>query len=232
MTSKSDFHCSQKTTYVSKVPICFVLDTSRSMLEKSHSNKSNLKIDELDEIVTSFLNSVKREEKLNEEFDICIISCGSDSPKIINDFSCASNIVFKHMKPFGRKPLGASVNIGLDLLKKRKSYYKDRGFSFSEPLMIIISDGQTAGLDYGFNNSCKKCVEEVWNWQLVVITIAVGEDARLDILDKFAPEVKTFNFDEKLDIFDKVYGIYRGFLADRPMSQSDNIVFDWLNEQI
>lgn len=61
---------------------------------------------------------------------------------------------------------------------------------------------------------------------LKVLPIGIGDSARLDILDMFSPKVKAKCI-TNMDVFVKLFE-----MLSVSMSQSDNTVFDWLNDQV
>ena len=75
-------------------------------------------------------------------------------------------------------------------------------------------------------NAAQRCTNTVNNEGLKVLPIGIGDAARLDILDMFSPKVKAKCIDN-MDVFVKLFE-----MLSRSMSQSDNTVFDWLNDQI
>ena len=227
MNTTDFFSCELKE----QVPICLVVDTSHTMNKKSNHNGDVLKCEQVYIAVKHFLDDTIKNDLISNIFDICIISCGGEKPRVINDFSTASKINFPNITPNGRKPLGMAIELALDLLEERKEYYKKNKIGNYEPILIILSDAQPAGLDYGFINSIERCKRAVYEWKLIVVTFAVGDSARLDLLDKFCPEENTCYL-EKESIFSKTLRFWQGFMLDKPMSADDPNIFSWLDEEI
>ena len=143
-----------------------------------------------------------------------------------NNEANVEKIHFNHINQYGRTPLGAAVEMALDLLSKRREYYRNNGIEHYKPILMIMSDGQPTEEDYVVYNAAQRCTDAVNNLGLKVLPIGIGESARLDILDMFSPKVKAKCIDN-MDVFVKLFE-----MLSRSMSQSDNTVFDWLNDQV
>ena len=227
MNGDFNFFSVPKATGGIKLPVCLILDTSGSMSEREKSSRGMVvKIDELNKNIDTLLQTIKNDSNARIMSDICMISCGGEQPKVINGYTNVEKIHFNHINPYGRTPLGASVEMALDLLSKRREYYRNNGIEHYKPILMIMSDGQPTEEDYVVYNAAQRCTNAVNNEGLKVLPIGIGESARLDILDMFSPKVKAKCIDN-MDVFVKLFE-----MLSRSMSQSDNTVFDWLNDQI
>ena len=92
--------------------------------------------------------------------------------------------------------------------------------------MMIMSDGQPTEVESVVYNAAQRCSDMVNTEGLKVLPIGIGDSARLDILDMFSPKVKAKCI-TNMDVFVKLFE-----MLSVSMSQSDNTVFDWLNDQI
>lgn len=227
MNDNFNFFSVPKATGGIKLPVCLILDTSGSMSERIKSSRGMVvKIDELNNNIDTLLQTIKNDSNANIMSDICMIACGGEKPKVLNGYTNVEKIYFSHVIPTGRTPLGASVEMALDLLSKRREYYRNNGIEHYKPILMIMSDGQPTEEDYIVYNAAQRCTDAVNNDGLKVLPIGIGESARLDILDMFSPKVKAKCIDN-MDVFVKLFD-----MLSRSMSQSDNTVFDWLNDQI
>ena len=227
MNGDFNFFSVPKATGGIKLPVCLILDTSGSMSERIKSSRGMVvKIDELNNNIDTLLQTIKNDANARIMSDICMIACGGEQPRVINGYTNVEKIQFNHIVPSGRTPLGASVEMALDLLSKRREYYRNNGIEHYKPILMIMSDGQPTEEDYVVYNAAQRCTNAVNNEGLKVLPIGIGESARLDILDMFSPKVKA----------KCIYNMYVFFklfeMLSRSMSQSDNTVFDWLNDQV
>ena len=210
-----------------KLPVCLILDTSGSMSQTMHSSRGMVvKIDELNRNIDTLLYTIQNDQNARIMSDICMIECGGLSPRVLNGYTSVDKIYFNHVVPYGKTPLGASVELALDLLSKRREYYRNNGIEHYKPILMIMSDGQPTEEEYVVYHAAQRCADAVYNDGLKVLPIGIGQAARLDILDMFSPKVKAKCIDN-MDVFVKLFE-----MLSRSMSQSDNTVFDWLNDQV
>lgn len=227
MSGDFNFFSAPKATGGIKLPVCLILDTSGSMSEKLKSSRGMVaKIDELNNNIDTLLNTIKNDSNARIMSDICMISCGGDTPTILNGYTNVEKINFKHVSPSGRTPLGASVELALDLLAKRREFYRNNSIEHYKPILMIMSDGQPTEYENVVYAAAQRCTNAVNNEGLKVLPIGIGQSARLDILDMFSPKVKAKCIDN-MDVFVQLFE-----MLSRSMSQSDNTVFDWLNDQV
>ena len=227
MDGEFNFFSTPTVTGGVKLPVCLILDTSGSMSETIKSSRGMVvKIDELNNNMHSLLNTIKNDNNARIMSDICIIACGGDEPKVLNGYTSVDKINYKNVVPRGRTPLGASVQLALDLLQKRREYYRNNGIEHYKPILMIMSDGQPTEQDNVVYTAAQRCTDAVNNEGLKVLPIGIGQSARLDILDMFSPKVKAKCIDN-MDVFVQLFE-----MLSRSMSTSDNTVFDWLNDQV
>lgn len=210
-----------------KLPVCLILDKSGSMSERVSSSRGKVvKIDELNNNLLELLRTIRNDANARLMSDICLIACGGEQPEIINGYTSVDKISFKPLVAGGRTPLGASVQLALDLLNRRREYYRGAGMEHYKPILMIMTDGQPTEEDYVVANAAKRCSDMVNNEGLKVLPIGIGDAARLDILDCFSPKVKAKCI-TNMDVFMKLFE-----MLSVSMSQSDNTVFDWFNDQV
>ena len=227
MDEEFNFFSTPTVTGGVKLPVCLILDTSGSMSETIKSSRGMVvKIDELNNNMHSLLNTIRNDNNARIMSDICIIACGGDEPKVLNGYTSVDKINYNNVVPRGRTPLGASVQLALDLLQKRREYYRNNGIEHYKPILMIMSDGQPTEQDNVVYTAAQRCTDAVNNEGLKVLPIGIGQSARLDILDMFSPKVKAKCIDN-MDVFVQLFE-----MLSRSMSTSDNTVFDWLNDQV
>ena len=199
---------------IPRLASCLVLDTSHSM-GKSMGGISR-PIDELNKGVTLYFDAINNNEKTKEMVEISIITFGNKefSPivpeherepkkgvKKIIDFDEANVGNAPVLVADGFTPMGEAVEMALDLLEKRKEVYKETAGVYKQPWLVIMTDGypydyQSKMREKGsydgesVNEPAKKVADLVNDKKLVVIPIALGDDANMDILGKFSPKNK------------------------------------------
>jgi uncharacterized protein YegL len=210
-----------------KLPVCLVLDMSGSMSEEVRSSRGMVvKIDELNNNINELFKTIRNDSNAKLMSDICLIGCGGETPVVINGYASVDKISFKPLTASGRTPLGESVELALDLLQKRREYYRSSGIEHYKPIMMIMSDGQPTEVESVVYHAAQRCSDMVNNEGLKVLPIGIGDSARLDILDMFSPKVKAKCI-TNMDVFVKLFE-----MLSVSMSQSDNTVFTWLNDQV
>jgi uncharacterized protein YegL len=210
-----------------KLPVCLILDKSGSMSERVRSSRGMVvKIDELNNNIQELFRTIRNDSNARLMSDVCLIGCGGEYPEVINGYSSVDKINFVPLTAGGRTPLGASVEMALDLLQKRREYYRSAGIEHYKPIMMIMSDGQPTEVESIVYNAAQRCSDMVNTEGLKVLPIGIGDSARLDILDMFSPKVKAKCI-TNMDVFVKLFE-----MLSVSMSQSDNTVFDWLNDQV
>lgn len=210
-----------------KLPVCLVLDTSGSMIEKSSRSRGSFtKIDELNRNMDELLLTIQKDSSAKLMSDICLIACGGEHPTVLNGYTSVDKIRFDHLEPSGRTPLGESVNLALDLLEKRRDYYRKNNIEHYKPIMMIMTDGLPTEEDSYVLASAKRCCDAVEKDGLKLLPICIGEDSETDVLDLFSPKVKAKKIVD-INVFMELFK-----QLSKSMSQADNTVFDWLNDKV
>lgn len=163
-----------------RVPVCLCLDTSGSMNGKP--------IEELNEGVRLFYDAIREDETALYSAEISIITFG-ETAQCIADFS---GLEIQPEPPIltasGMTPMGEAVNMGLDLLERRKEEYKERGVDYYQPWLVLMTDGVPNGDPSLLDKAISKTVELVNKKKLTVFPIGIGCDADMEILGKFSPK--------------------------------------------
>ena len=159
-----------------RVPICLCLDTSGSMRGKP--------IYELNEGIKTFLETIRHDDVARDAADICLITFGGDRAEKIADFA---GVDYHRQLPTlnanGYTPIGGAINMALDSLEKRKREYKQKGVQYYQPWLVVMTDGYPEGESSDKIERAKSRVAEmVANKKLVVISVAIGDDADMDLV--------------------------------------------------
>lgn len=193
-----------------RLPICFCLDTSGSMIAPTESGKT--RIDELNDAFAKFVVAMKSNDEVASSADIAMITFGGKAD-VLQGFAPIANLDVPKIvvKPRSLTPMGEAIQAGLLLLEMRKKGYKERGMEYYQPWLVVITDGEPEG-----NNALEemsKAIAQTINLEsqnkLVVFNIGIGEDANLEILKKLSAKrenpisVGETNLDEVFEFLGK-----------------------------
>lgn len=174
--SASDFGSSTKR----RLPICFCLDTSGSMMGNP--------IQQLNMGLSNFVSSIKANDDTKSATDIAIITFGS-SVEIVLPFGKISDDGLPEISASTTlTPIGEGILTALELLNARKEGYKERGIKYYQPWLVVITDGAPQGPNAMANMelAIKACNELESNDKLVIFNIGVGNSVDFDILKKLS----------------------------------------------
>lgn len=172
-----------------RVPICLVLDTSGSM--------DGDPIDELNEGVKTFFDAILSDEVAQWSAEISIVTFGDTATQIL-DFASIQKQTVPTLQASGSTPMGAAVNLALDLLERRKKEYSATGVDYYQPWMVLMTDGQpTDDIESSVHRTC----ELIEKRKLTIFPIGIGQSADMSVLARFSPKrpplrLKGLNFKE------------------------------------
>lgn len=166
-----------------KLPICLVLDKSGSMGDRE---KGIVKIDELNKNVLNFINFVKNDSKAKRICDLCIIAFGGEQPEIVSGYTNVEKIVYKPLVAEGRTPMGAAVTMSIDLLEKRRTYYKSAGIEHYKPIMLLMSDGEPTDR---YEVAAQQMSDLVKSKRVKIFPVGIGNNYNHQKLASFSPEL-------------------------------------------
>lgn len=153
-----------------------VVDTSGSMHGKP--------IEELNRGIGQFLAELQQDDFARYAVEIGLFSFGRDVAEAM-PFTPAHQIgACAPFQAAGLTPMGEAVELALARLEARKAEYKAAGVSYYQPWLILMSDGEPT--DY-WKDAARKVREQAEQRKIVVIPVAVGDQANLDILAEFSP---------------------------------------------
>jgi uncharacterized protein YegL len=164
-----------------RVPVCLCLDISGSM--------DGDPIDELNKDVRLFYDAINEDEVAAYSAEISIVTFGGTKAECLADFA---SLQLQPLPPvlsaYGMTPMGEAVNLGLDLLEKRKDEYKDAGVDYFQPWLVLMTDGQPNGDHREFSRAVNRTVELVNAKKLTVFPIGIGREADMNALAQFSPK--------------------------------------------
>lgn len=163
-----------------RVPVCLCLDTSGSM--------GGMPIDELNEGVRLFYEAIREDETALYSAEVSIVTFGGDAQCIADFASLEVQPNAPMLIANGMTPMGEAVNMGLDLLEKRKDEYKDRGVDYYQPWLVLMTDGSPNGDSSELSRAINRTVDLVNQKKLIVFPIGIGSDADMDVLAQFSPK--------------------------------------------
>lgn len=191
-----------KTNPTARIPICLCLDSSESM----RGEKLNM----LNQGVAEFYNAIKSDSQLLLSVEICTVQFG-DEAKSLNEF-CTIDLQpeVPTVEAFGRTSLEKGVLLALEKFNNRKEEYKKMGVDCYHPWLVLMSDGHLNSSEKGRLAIVQETINQLVNdRKLTVYSIAIGEDADMEVLKSLSPKwdplrLKDLKF---LELFTFVNGV-------------------------
>ena len=109
-----------------------LLDTSYSM--------SGAPIDSLNAGLQVFRDDIQSDDLAKQRAEIAIVTFG-ESVRTVQDFVIAGAFQPPTLKADGSTPMGAAINVAIDLVERRKGEYKTNGVMYYRPWVFMITDG-------------------------------------------------------------------------------------------
>ena len=136
MTTKvgqPDFYTDEEPlNYDQKCPVVIVIDRSGSM--------SGDPIDECNKGLKLFETEVPKDATCKARLDIAVVSFGSDT-KIERDFGLIEQAPMPQLVINGSTKMVDALNVAIEILDKRKMWYRETGQNYYRPYLILITDG-------------------------------------------------------------------------------------------
>ena len=151
-----------------RLPVALCLDTSGSM-------STGGAIDELNKAVATFFTELKNDPQTEDSVETVVIKFGGDV-SVVSPFDLVCNAQIPTFRADGGTPMGEALTKSIDLLLDRKEGYKSSGLRYSQPILVVMTDGEPT-------DSCEKptkMIQELTsNKSLTVIPICFGEGSNL-----------------------------------------------------
>jgi uncharacterized protein YegL len=110
-----------------------LLDTSGSM--------EGDPIKALNQGLAAFQQDLQDDLLASRRVEIAIVTFGAGGVQKVHDFVIAREFMAPTLSAAGETPMGAAINIGLDMVTERKAQYKAGGVSYYQPWVFMITDG-------------------------------------------------------------------------------------------
>lgn len=162
-----------------RCPVVLLLDTSYSM--------SGQPIAELNRGVADFVAEVRHDEVARFSVELACVSFGGH-PVVKLPFTNISAIEPEGAADFyadGGTPMGVAVEMGLDLLDKRKRNLKRMGIPYYQPWMVLMTDGAPTDDTVQAAERIHRLAAER---RLIFLGIGIGEYADMDMLAELCPD--------------------------------------------
>ncbi|OAI41461.1 hypothetical protein AYO40_03120 [Planctomycetaceae bacterium SCGC AG-212-D15] len=115
-----------------RCPCVLLLDVSGSMAGEP--------INELNKGIVQFKDELVADGLAAKRVEVSIITFGG-MVQTACDFTTPAHFVPPVLAADGDTPLGTAVNMGLDLLERRKHTYRSNGIAYYRPWIFLITDG-------------------------------------------------------------------------------------------
>src|SRR5262245_41266270 len=114
-----------------RCPCILLLDTSSSM-------KGN-PIDQLNDGLITFKDELMADSLAAKRVEIALLTFGP--VRVFSDFQLPDVFHTPSFEASGETPLGQAIEEGLDMLRQRKTQYKQNGISYYRPWVFLMTDG-------------------------------------------------------------------------------------------
>ena len=161
-----------------RVPVCLCLDTSGSMAGDP--------ITELNSGVELFFEAIRGDEVARFSAEIAVVTFGGSVQKLL-DFGSVESQKVPVLQATGETPMGAAVDLALDLLDARKAEYSSAGIDYYQPWLVLMTDGQPT--DHArVNSAVERTATLLKARKLTIFPIGIGTEADMKTLGRFSPE--------------------------------------------
>ena len=158
-----------------------LVDTSGSM--------AGDKIRQLNDGLRFFQDDVASDDLARKRVEVAVISFGGDVT-VAQDFSAIDDFGPPEMAAGGGTPMGAAILRGIEMVRERKTAYKQQGTDYFRPWIFLITDGEPTDMSPG-DELWTQAVGQVHDGERdrEFLFFAVGvEPADMNILKQIAPD--------------------------------------------
>lgn len=116
-----------------KLPCLLLLDISGSM--------NGTPIHALSMGLQFFVDDLLDNPVTLERVELALITFGSHAA-VVRDFSPVYEFPVPDLSPSGATAMGAAVELGLDLIERRKQDFHNQGIPYYQPIILLFTDGE------------------------------------------------------------------------------------------
>lgn len=150
-----------------RLAVCICVDASYSMRKDS-------RIKQVNQGIRRFIQEIEADPYAVDSIELCIISFGADSARILHSFAPVTKIDFQDIIASGQTPMGQAVTFALDELQSRKNAYDNYGITTYKPWLILLSDGESSD---DIRHAKKRALQLQQENLLKVLCIGLGSES-------------------------------------------------------
>ena len=124
-----------------KIPFTILVDTSGTMQHNDNIGKVNRGL-------RSFYDVMREDSKLCDALDISIVTFGKDGVQLAVDFDDIRNQHLPTFEAAHNTPLCEALTLAIDNIEDQIDVYQSLGIGSTQPIMLIMTDGEPSQLDY------------------------------------------------------------------------------------
>ena len=201
------------------LPVILLLDVSGSMAKDS-------KIDEMNSSVREMLESFQKEQAVQSEINVSIITFGSEV-KVHTELAPADKINYHDMEAKGMTYMGRALELAYNMIEDKSVVPKNA----YRPVVVLVSDG--APNDDHWEQKLEKFTTTGRSSKCDRWSLAIGADADRNMLAKFLdhPEKEVCHVEDAADIH-KFFRFISSSTIQRSKSDNPNkIINDFFTTQ-
>jgi uncharacterized protein YegL len=161
-----------------RCPCVLLLDTSGSM--------GGAPIGALQEGIFAFKEALMQEELASKRVELAIVTFDIDA-KVIQDFVTADNFAPPTFTALGAKTMmSTGINRAFDLVKARKTEYRENGIQYYRPWVFMITDGAPTESEQEVQNTSRRIHSAEAAKELMFFAVGV-EGANMEVLRTLCP---------------------------------------------
>ncbi|MEM7536374.1 MAG: VWA domain-containing protein [Chloroflexota bacterium] len=116
----------------SRCACVLLLDVSASM--------SGAPIRQLNEGLVELQTALQADDLASMRVELAVVTFGG-RVNLHQDFITANQLELEPVTTSGSTPMGEAINLGLDMIQRRKEIYRSNGVSYYRPWIFLITDG-------------------------------------------------------------------------------------------
>lgn len=159
-----------------RTPCVLVLDTSGSMTLDAGNGKS--RIEELNQGLYTLQDCLQNDPAALTRVQLAIVTVGgpSNNAEIMMDLTDANHFDASsfQLSADGTTPLGAGLQLALELVEQGKNNLKSQGISYTRPWIFVISDGEPTDPDSVWQAATQEMIKAQNSNKVEVFVIGVG----------------------------------------------------------